>query len=346
SSRGPHELPAGRDRRDRDGTPALRARQQPRRVDPGGDSRRPDHPERHVGGARDRRPHCRPAPRPPPHARRPGRASPHDRARRPGSRLPSDASRESARRGQERVRGLLAPRRRPEPCAGRVPGRLPSLPTSAALRAAAATRAGALPRRRLPRPSSAAPRTGRGTTTTRAGGRHSPAWSSGIARTTHRRLERRRSTRPRGPRPNRLPHPRLSRRPLLRPRDVKGPSERSTERLRGLPSAGPDPPLERSLYNPGVARLRGGNQLLRVFFVIYALEAGAFLTFAPWGRYWMVRVVGRSPERTRPFLASPYFRSFLLGLGLLHLWAAASEIEAWRRKPRGVAPPAAPRETA
>src|ERR1019366_5500532 len=151
------------------------------------------------------------------------------------------------------LRGARPPRK-----ARRVPGRPPSLPTSEALRAAAAPRAGA---------------------------RHSPAWSSGIARTTHRRLERRRSTRPRGPRPNRLPHPRLSRRPLLRPRDVKGPSERSTERLRGLPSAGPDPPLERSLYNPGVARLRGGNQLLRAFFVIYALEAGAFLTFAPWGRY-------------------------------------------------------------
>jgi hypothetical protein len=95
-----------------------------------------------------------------------------------------------------------------------------------------------------------------------------------------------------------------------------------------------------------VARLRGGNRLLRALFVIYALEAGAFLTLAPWGRYWTVRVVGRSPERARPFLASPYFRSFLLGLGLLHLWAAASEIEAWRREPRNDAPPAAPRETA
>jgi len=95
-----------------------------------------------------------------------------------------------------------------------------------------------------------------------------------------------------------------------------------------------------------VAHPRGGHRLLRSLFVIYALEAGAFLTLAPWGRYWTVRVVGRSPERTRPFLASPYFRSFLLGLGLLHLWAAASEIEAWRREPRGDAPAAAPRETA
>jgi hypothetical protein len=79
---------------------------------------------------------------------------------------------------------------------------------------------------------------------------------------------------------------------------------------------------------------RTGSRLLKALFVIYALEAGAFLTLAPWGRYWTVRVVARSPERTRPFLESPYFRSFLLGLGLLHLWAAASEIEAWRRESR------------
>lgn len=77
-----------------------------------------------------------------------------------------------------------------------------------------------------------------------------------------------------------------------------------------------------------------GKSLLRVLFVLYALEAGAFLTIAPWGRYWTGRVVARSPERTHPFLLSPFFRSFLLGIGLLHLWAAASEIEAWRREPR------------
>jgi hypothetical protein len=79
---------------------------------------------------------------------------------------------------------------------------------------------------------------------------------------------------------------------------------------------------------------RPGARLLRVLFVLYALEAGAFLTIAPWGRYWTVRVVGRSPQQTRSFLESPFFRSFLLGLGLLHLWAAASEIEDWRRELR------------
>lgn len=97
---------------------------------------------------------------------------------------------------------------------------------------------------------------------------------------------------------------------------------------------------------------RSGGNFLRALFVLYALEAGAFLTIAPWGRYWSVRVVGRSPEKARPFLESHYFRSFLLGVGLLHLWAAASEIQAWRREslesrePHGDAPSPAPEEPA
>ncbi|MGZ6970946.1 MAG: hypothetical protein ACXVID_04720 [Thermoanaerobaculia bacterium] len=96
-----------------------------------------------------------------------------------------------------------------------------------------------------------------------------------------------------------------------------------------------------------MAMPKGGNRLLRALFVVYALEAGAFLTLAPWSRYWTVRVIGRSPEIARTFLASPYFRSFLLGLGLLHLWAAASEVDAWRRElPRDAASPAAPGGTA
>jgi hypothetical protein len=83
-----------------------------------------------------------------------------------------------------------------------------------------------------------------------------------------------------------------------------------------------------------VARPKGGNRLLRALFVVYAFEAGAFLTLAPWSRFWSARVVGRSPEIARGFLSSPFFRSFLLGIGLLHLWAATAEIEAWRREPR------------
>ena len=77
-----------------------------------------------------------------------------------------------------------------------------------------------------------------------------------------------------------------------------------------------------------------GSRLLRALFILYVLEAGAFLSLAPWSRLWSLRVVARSPAALRALLASPYFRSFVVGIGLLHLWAAVSEIEAWRREPR------------
>lgn len=80
-----------------------------------------------------------------------------------------------------------------------------------------------------------------------------------------------------------------------------------------------------------------GSRLLRALFILYVLEAGAFLTLAPWSRLWAHRVVGRSPTFARDVLASPYFRSFLVGVGLLHLLAAVAEIEAWRREPRAEA---------
>jgi hypothetical protein len=80
-----------------------------------------------------------------------------------------------------------------------------------------------------------------------------------------------------------------------------------------------------------------GSRLLRALFILYVLEAGAFLCLAPWSRLWSFRVVARSPALARAVLASPFFRSFLVGIGHLHLWAAVSEIESWRREPRAEA---------
>jgi hypothetical protein len=95
-----------------------------------------------------------------------------------------------------------------------------------------------------------------------------------------------------------------------------------------------------------VARIPGLASVLRALFVVYVLEAGAFLTLAPWSRYWNLRVVARSPGSAQALLASSYFRSFLLGLGVIHLWAAASEIERWRREPRVAVSPRTPEEPA
>ena len=74
-----------------------------------------------------------------------------------------------------------------------------------------------------------------------------------------------------------------------------------------------------------------GSRLLRFLMILYFVEAGAFLSLAPWSRFWLRRVVARSPDAFHGLLLSPYFRSFLVGLGLLHVWTALRELEAWRR---------------
>jgi hypothetical protein len=75
----------------------------------------------------------------------------------------------------------------------------------------------------------------------------------------------------------------------------------------------------------------GGSKLLRFLCVVYYAEAGALLTLAPWSRFWMRRVVLRSPEVCQPLLASPYFRSLIVGIGVVHLWIAIRDLETWRR---------------
>jgi hypothetical protein len=69
-----------------------------------------------------------------------------------------------------------------------------------------------------------------------------------------------------------------------------------------------------------------------VLFLVYVLEAGAFLLMSPWSRFWERRVASRSPVALQPALYSPYFRGFVSGVGLLHLFAAVRQVEAWRRK--------------
>jgi hypothetical protein len=82
------------------------------------------------------------------------------------------------------------------------------------------------------------------------------------------------------------------------------------------------------------------RRLGRLLFIFYILEAGTFLVLAPWSRFWLRRVVTRSPEIFRAALMSPYFRSFLVAVGLLHVFVAVREIEAWRRE--SASPPPVP----
>lgn len=75
----------------------------------------------------------------------------------------------------------------------------------------------------------------------------------------------------------------------------------------------------------------GESKIIRFLTIVYFAEAGAFLSLAPWSLFWIRRIVARSPTLVEPLLLSPFFRSFLVGLGILHLWIAIADLEAWRK---------------
>ena len=68
------------------------------------------------------------------------------------------------------------------------------------------------------------------------------------------------------------------------------------------------------------------GRLLQLLFGFYFLEAGLFLVLAPWSRLWTLRVVLPAPSALEPLLASPSFRGFVAGIGVLHLVLAVREL--------------------
>ncbi len=78
--------------------------------------------------------------------------------------------------------------------------------------------------------------------------------------------------------------------------------------------------------------------VLEMLWTIYMLEAGAFLVVSPFRRFWIQRVVNPSPVALQGLLLSPHFRSLLVGIGVLHLLAAMTQIERWRRERASRAP--------
>lgn len=74
-----------------------------------------------------------------------------------------------------------------------------------------------------------------------------------------------------------------------------------------------------------MASARSGR-VLQLVLGFYFLEVGLFLVLAPWSRLWSHRVVLPSPASLEPLLASPSFRGFVAGLGILHLAFAVREL--------------------
>jgi hypothetical protein len=80
--------------------------------------------------------------------------------------------------------------------------------------------------------------------------------------------------------------------------------------------------------------MRPAHNLFRVFFILYCMEAGLFLIFAPWSAGWGRAALQLTTPSLRDFALHPLFRSALSGFGLIHLvWSMhdlTELIERWR----------------
>ena len=61
------------------------------------------------------------------------------------------------------------------------------------------------------------------------------------------------------------------------------------------------------------------STLLRIFFVIYCIEAGVLLLFVPWMTVWDRTLLQLPFATLRNFLAHPVLRGGVTGFGLIHL---------------------------
>jgi hypothetical protein len=76
--------------------------------------------------------------------------------------------------------------------------------------------------------------------------------------------------------------------------------------------------------------------LLRIFFILYCVEAGTFLVLAPWSPIWDRAMIQIGLDLVRTASFHPVARACVTGFGLIHLVWGAHDLDEliFRRKVR------------
>jgi len=90
----------------------------------------------------------------------------------------------------------------------------------------------------------------------------------------------------------------------------------------------PDPSIE----NRGNPRSRSWwGKAWTILYILYSLEVGSFLIFIPWFPFWDNNYLLFKCPSLRPFLASPFVKGAVLGLGIVNLIIGLHEIVHFRK---------------
>ena len=72
-----------------------------------------------------------------------------------------------------------------------------------------------------------------------------------------------------------------------------------------------------------------------LFFALYCVEAGLFLTVVPWTRIWTVNALLHSHVAIGLWADNPFIRGFVSGVGVVHILIGVKDIVVITRRRRG-----------
>ena len=73
-----------------------------------------------------------------------------------------------------------------------------------------------------------------------------------------------------------------------------------------------------------------------LFFALYCVEAGFFLTVVPWTRIWTLNPLLHSHVAIGLWADNPFVRGFVSGVGMVHILIGVTDIVMLSRRRRGV----------
>ncbi len=72
-----------------------------------------------------------------------------------------------------------------------------------------------------------------------------------------------------------------------------------------------------------------------LFFALYFVEAGIFLTVVPWTRIWTLNPLLHSQIAIGLWADNPFIRGFISGVGVMHILVGVKDLFAILRSRRG-----------
>jgi len=85
--------------------------------------------------------------------------------------------------------------------------------------------------------------------------------------------------------------------------------------------------------NPDRGRSRAPTFVLvkKIIYILYSIEVGALLLWLPWLRFWENNYLLYQYPQILPVVSNPFFKGFVLGLGIVNILLGIQEIANVRR---------------